>query len=300
MPGFSLVPRKRLVVRFAYEQTRKAAQMRIAVCFFGITRNFGKFALDSINCNLLGPVAQLDPKFRKFAHFNRITKVTGKRSPENNVLVDSEEYKLLDCDLVALTDQDEVDQNIDFDHIKQYGDSWRNDFSSLKNLLRQFYSLNAVTDLLQRDGMAYDLVIFSRVDLRFEVPLRLPKIRPATLYTAWFDRFRGLNDRFGLGDLPTMVAYGRRQSMVRQYCTELKIPLTAEHYLLWCMKKQGIAAGFLTSLEFNRIRAQGKIIPIQNGSGAKLRFHLKRGLEVLRIRRLGNPNSRRDIGTDMS
>jgi hypothetical protein len=266
--------------------------MRVAVCFFGITRNFGKFALDSINSNLLASVAQLDPRFRKIAHFNRIDRVTGKRSPENNVPVDSEEYKLLNCDLVALTDQDEVDQKIDFDYLKSFGDSWRNDFSSLRNLLRQFYSLNAVTDLLLRDGGQYDLVIFSRVDLRFEVRLRLPKIRPATLYTAWFDRFRGLNDRFGLGDLPTMVAYGRRQSMVRQYCSELKSPLTAEHYLLWYMKRNGFATGFLTSLEFTRLRAQGKIIPINNGIGAKLNFHLKRTLEVLRLRRLNTSNSR--------
>lgn len=272
--------------------------MRIAVCFFGITRNFGKFALDSINTNLLAPVAQLDPQFRKIAHFNRINKVTGKRSAENNVAVDTEEYRLLNCDLVALTDQDEVDQRIDFDHIKKYGDSWRNDFSSLKNLLRQFYSLNAVTDLLLQDGVQYDLVIFSRADLRFAVPLKLPRIRPATLYTAWFDRFRGLNDRFALGDMQTMVAYGRRQSMMRQYCSELKVPLTAEHYLLWYMKRQGIATRFLTSLEFNRIRAQGKIIPIENGTGAKLRFHLKHAFEVLGLRKLDDPNSRRQLRAD--
>jgi len=272
--------------------------MRIAVCFFGITRNFGKFALDSINSNLLAPVAQLDPNFRKIAHFNRIDRITGKRSPENNVSVDTEEYKLLNCDPVALTDQEEVDQSIDFDHIKQYGDSWRNDFSSLENLLRQFYSLNAVTDLLLREGRHYDLIIFSRVDLRFAVRLKLPKIRPATLYTPRFDRFRGLNDRFALGDLPTMVAYGRRQSMARQYCSHLGVPLTAEHYLFWCMKKQGFATRFLTSLEFNRIRAQGKIIPIENGAGAKFRFHVKRTLEVLHLRKLADPNSRKPISPD--
>jgi hypothetical protein len=270
--------------------------MKIAVCFFGITRNFGKFALDSINSNVLAPVAQLDPGFRKIAHFNRIDRVTGKRSAENNVSVDSEEYKLLNCDLMALTDQDEVDREIDFDYLKNFGDSWRNDFSSLRNLLRQFYSLNAVTDLLLQDGGQYDLVIFSRVDLRFETRLKLPKIRPGTIYTAWFDRYRGLNDRFALGDLPTMVAYGRRQSMARQYCSELKIPLTAEHYLLWYMKQKGIATRFLTSLEFTRIRAQGKIIPIKNGPGAKFNFHLKRALEVLRLRNLTAPNSRRDLG----
>jgi hypothetical protein len=274
--------------------------MRIAVCFFGITRNFGKFALDSIDANLLAPVAQLDPGFRKFAHFNRIQKVTGKRSPENNVAVNPEEYKLLNCDRVALTDQEEVDQAIDFDFLKQYGDSWQNDFSSLKNLLRQFHSLNAVTDLLLQDGVPYDLVIFSRVDLRFEVRLELPKIRPGTLYTAWFDRFRGLNDRFGLGDLPTMVAYGRRQSMAREYCSELKIPLTAEHYLLWYMKRKGFATGFLTSLNFSRLRAQGKVIRIEGGMGPKFRFHLKRMLEVLRLRRLNTPNSRRKIGADLN
>src|SRR5215469_207034 len=122
--------------------------MKIAVCFFGITRNFAQYTLDSIETNLLGEVKRLDPQFRRLAHFNRLSVVSNYRSRENGVPVDPDEYKLLNCDVVEQTDQEEVDQKIDFEYIKQYGDTWRNNFNSLKNLLRQFYSLNAVTDLL--------------------------------------------------------------------------------------------------------------------------------------------------------
>lgn len=260
--------------------------MKIAVCFFGITRNFAKYTLRSIERNLFAEVARHDPQFRKLAHFNRLSMVSSQRSRESGVSVDPEEYRLLNCDVIAQTDQEEVDRKIDFDYIKQFGDTWRDNYGSLKNLLRQFYSLNAVTDLLLREKTRFDLVIFSRADLRFEVPIEIPRIRRRTLYTAWFDRYHGLNDRFAMGDLETMIAYGRRQSMVRQYCVEIGNPLTAEHYLLWYARKQELETRHLQSMNFSRVRSNGEILAVDCGRKEKLRYYCKRGLEVLGLRRM--------------
>jgi len=84
--------------------------MKIAVCFFGITRNFAKYTLDSIERNVFAEVAQRDSQFRRLAHFNKLTEVTSQRSKESGVSVDPEEFKLLKCDVVEQTDQGEVDQ----------------------------------------------------------------------------------------------------------------------------------------------------------------------------------------------
>jgi hypothetical protein len=259
--------------------------MRIAVCFFGITRNFSKYTRDSIECCLLAEVAQRDPHFKKFAHFNRLTEVSSKRSRESGVPIDPDEFKLLNCTAVEQTDQDEVDRRIDLEYLKQFGDIWHDDFGSLKNLLRQFYSLNAVTELLRRNKETFDLVIFSRVDVRFEAPVEIPRIQPRTLYTPWFDKYRGLNDRFAMGDFETMVIYGRRQSMIRQYCEETKQPLGAERYLLWYARKQNLRTCDLTSMNFSRVRANGVVRPIDSTPKAKLKYHFKRGLELLGLRR---------------
>jgi hypothetical protein len=261
--------------------------MKIAICFFGITRNFSKYTLDSIERYLFAEVARHDPKFRRFAHFNELAEVSNKRSRENSVPVDPEEFKLLNCDAVERTKQEEVDQQIDFDYIKQFGDNWRDDYGSLKNLLRQFYSLNAVTELLLAHGQAqpFDLVIFSRVDVRYETPVEIPRIRPGTLYTPWFDKYHGLNDRFALGDFKTMITYGRRQSGIRQFCEETGKPLGAESYLRWYAKKQGLHTRDLKSINFSRVRAHGVVSPIDSTAKAKMKYQFKHGLELIGLRR---------------
>jgi hypothetical protein len=262
--------------------------MRIAICFFGITRNFSKYTLDSIERCLFAEVARCDPHFTRFAHFNKIAEVSSKRSREAGVPVDPDEFKLLNCKVAEQTDQQEVDRQIesDFQYLKQFGDLWHDDFGSLKNLLRQFYSLNAVTELLVRNQEPFDLVIFSRVDVRYESPVEIPVIHSRTLFTPWFDKYRGLNDRFAMGDFETMVTYGRRQSMIRQYCEETKRPLGAEQYLLWYAKKKGLQMRDLTSMNFSRVRANGTVRAIDSSAKAKLKYHFKRGLELAGLRRL--------------
>jgi hypothetical protein len=258
--------------------------MRIAVCFFGITRNFATYTLGSIERNLFETVASRDPQFRKLAHFNRLADVSNSRTGENKVSMDPEEYKLLRCDVVGQTDQEEVGRQIDFDYIKQFGDPWCDGFNSLKNLLRQFYSLNAVTELLLREKDRFDVVIFSRADLRFETQVEIPRIHPRTLYTPWFQAYHGLNDRFALGDFETMVAYGSRQCMIRQYCLETRRSLNAEDYLLWYVRKRGLHSQPLTSMNFSRVRSNGVVLSVNSSPREKWKCRFKRGLQKLGLR----------------
>jgi hypothetical protein len=266
-------------------ERKSVTRPKVAICFFGITRNFSKHTLDSIKRNLFETAARRDSNFRRLAHFNRLDAISSHRSGENSVLIDPQEFKLLGCDVVAQTDQDEVDKGIDFDYVRQFGDNWRDNYASLKNLLRQFYSLNAVTDLLLAEKTDFELVIFSRADLRFEAPVEIPRIRRRTLYTPWFQRYHGLNDRFAMGDLETMVAYGRRQSMIRQYCEEAGGPLRAEGYLLWYAKKCGLSSRHLKSINFSRVRSDGQVLAVDCSREEKLKFYFKRGLEALGLRR---------------
>ena len=250
--------------------------------FFWHNAQFFEIHADSIERYLFAEVARCDPNFKRFAHFNKIAEVSNKRSKENSVPINPEEYTLLKCDAVAQTDQEIVDQQIDFEQMKKYGDNWRDNFGSLKNLLRQFYSLNAVTDLIAQQK--FDLVIFSRVDIRFESPIEIPLVRPGTLYTPWFDKYHGLNDRFAMGDFDTMVTYGRRQSRIREYCEQTGRPLGAEAYLRWYVRSERLRSRDLTSVNFSRVRAHGVVSPIDRSAKAKLKYHLKKGLEVVGLR----------------
>ncbi len=261
--------------------------MKIAVCFVGVTRNYSKYTLDSIQKNLFDVVAKHDPNFKRFAHFNKLEVLNNERSREDNVALDQEDYKLLGCDEVEQTDQAIVDQRIDFEYLKQFGNTWKDNFGTLKNVLRQMYSLSCVADIVERQKTKFDLVIYSRICLRYHKPAKIPRtIRPRTLYTPWFERFHGLNDRFALGDMETMLLFMRRQSMARDFVAETGLPMGAENYLLWFAKKKGLETRHLTSMNFSRVRADGTEKAIKDDVPEKMKYYIKRGLELTGLRNI--------------
>ena len=231
----------------------------MALCFFGITRNLRANTLSSIQSCLMASLAEKDPHYRKFGHFNLIPSVSNPRAGEINIPIEPEEFKLLQCDSVSTTDQSWLDEHLDTESIGKFGDVWEDNFSSLKNLMRQLYSLEQVTSLLLAEKEPFDLVVYSRADLRFERKVEIPRIRPRTLYSSWFGKGGGLNDRFAMGDLETMVKYGQRGQLARRYCEETGKPLHAERLLLWSAKKQGLRRADLTTIDFSRVRANGAI-----------------------------------------
>ena len=261
--------------------------MKIAVCFFGITRKLKEHTLASIEECLLRPVADLDPAYKKFGHFNLVGHVSNPRTGEADIPVDAGEFKLLNCDAVATTDQPALDAGMDSKPFEAFGDGWEDNFSSLKNLLRQFHSLNQVTELLLRSGQHFDAVIYTRADLRFERRTELPKPRAATLYTPWFGRGGGLNDRFALGDLTTMVKYGRRGAMARQYCEATGKPLHAERFLLWYAKTHHLRIRNLTSIDFSRVRANGTVPAWDIIVKTRFKYRLRRAVSRLRNLAMG-------------
>ena len=261
--------------------------MKIAICFYGITRNFAQHTLESIQRQLFDVVAKHDPNFKRFAHINLLAELNNERTREFNVPIDPEEYKLLNCDVVTTTDQRLVDERIDFKYLSQFGNMWNDNFGTLKNVLRQFYSVNEVTQTMLQESAKtpFDLVIYSRICLRYEKPVEIPsRILPGTLYTPWFERYRGLNDRFALGDVPTMAAYGRRQSRAREFCAETGLPMGAENYLLWYARKEGLKTRHLRKMNFGRVRADGKEERIRDDVPERLKYFYKLALEKAGLR----------------
>jgi len=54
-----------------------------------------------------------------------------------------------------------------------------------------------------------------------------------------------------------MIKYGKRYSMMWQYCQETGKALHAEKFLYWHSRKQGLRNVNLASIEFCRVRADG-------------------------------------------
>jgi hypothetical protein len=274
----AFIDHARLAERSALTSSAQSS-MRIAICFFGVTRNFRRYTWNSIRQSLLAPVAGKDPRFRKYGHFNLVDRINNPRTGEHNIPIDLCELEDLGCDRVSHTDQVAADHEEkfrdDFEYLQRFGDAWGDQFNSLKNCLRQFHSLDCVTETLLHSGERFDLVIYSRVDLQFLGRVKIPKIRPGTLYTPWFDKFHGLNDRFALGDTATMTRYGKRGEMARQYCEETGGPFHAEKFLRWYAQKQNLEMSDLTSVEFGRARANGAVVYPRTDFVARAQYFFK-------------------------
>jgi len=265
---------------------KRPSSLKVAICFFGITRNFSRHANNSLDEMLLAPVAKLDPSHKRYGHFNIVDAVNNTRSREDNVPVDRSEHRSLHCEIIEETVQEDLDRDPHFQEtfakLKQYGDSWNNDFGSLRNCLRQLHSLDCVTNVLEKSRQRFDVVIYTRVDLHFTARLAIPRIRAGTLYTPWFDKYRGLNDRFAMGDRSTMLKYGRRNALAVRYCKETGRPFHAERFLWWCAQQHRLRTVDLTSFEFCRVRAHGGMVCPATNPGARLHYRLKKILSPFR------------------
>jgi len=235
---------------------------------------------------LLKPVMKLDPSCKRFGHFNIVNAVCNPRSRENDVPVDPHDYETLNCQVVDNTSQECLDKDPRFqeafERLKEFGDGWKDNFNSLRNCLRQFHSLERVTNLIENSSERFDLVIYTRVDLYFTTRLVIPRVHSGTLYTPWFDKYHGLNDRFAMGDRATMLKYGRRPALALRYCEETGKPFHAERFLGWYAREQQLRMADLTSFEFCRVRAHGSFVYPCTTPTARFRYRVKKAFGSFR------------------
>jgi hypothetical protein len=186
------------------------------------------------------------------------------------------------------------DADMSFQDLRYYlnrGDPWNNQGVSMLYFLRQLYSLDRVTRLWEKveeeaeKGQHYDAVIYTRPDLLFFD--RLPSLAPSwlfdgeckgdgtdgfysdttllatleenTIYTAGFDQYQGLNDRFAMGSPSVMKIYGHRLHLIDHYfATYPNMKLWAEPFLSKVMNDMsGVHNMLLHNFTFSRVRADG-------------------------------------------
>ena len=148
---------------------------KVAICFFGITRSLSHTRA-SIEAHVLAPARQLSsPKI--YAHFFLQKEIDNPRSGEKGIL-DYEEYRLLPSDWLKLEEPDHCLAQWNFEGLKAWGDSWQDEFRSLRNLIHQLHSLHTVTEAALADGT--EVCLFCRPDLRHRrTPIRHQPGKPS-------------------------------------------------------------------------------------------------------------------------
>ncbi len=211
--------------------------MKIAVAFFGLPR-CSDIAWPSIEQKIYAQLP-FGAEVRSFYHFYQQSQVVNPRSGENGSL-EASNYQPFEKFTGELQDPQKVLAELPFEELKQFGDSWKDDFNSLRNLLLQLNSLKRVTTLLT--PFAPDVVVYVRPDLVYHdafpkhVFLMAAEIHAASFIPNWQWGI-GLNDRFSVCGKEAYQAYGNRINLALTYCSEKKEPLHAERLLKFALER---------------------------------------------------------------
>jgi hypothetical protein len=215
--------------------------MTIAICFFGITRSL-PYTISSIEKNILQPARDLT-ETKIYSHFFTQVEVENERSREKGRF-GMDDHLLLPNNWLCLEEPDSCLHLYSFEKLKEWGDSWNDDFKSLRNLVHQLHSLKIVTQAALSDGA--DRIIFCRPDLYYHDSLYDPlkyslSINRPTAFLPNWETHAGQNDRFSLCvGKEAITAYGQRINHVHEFCLNTYRPLHSERLLDFSLSRAGI------------------------------------------------------------
>jgi hypothetical protein len=211
--------------------------LKIAVAFFGIPRN-STICFPSIEQNVLAQLpAGSDVKC--FYHLYKIDEVQNTRSGEKGELK-ADNYQPFESMTGTLTSTEGVLERWDFEQVKAQGDTWADDYASLRNLIYQLNSLHTVT--LMIESFDPDFVVFVRPDNFFHTALpgyvfNHPQVRRHNAYIPDWQWWGGLNDRFAVCGRDTYVAYGKRVERIFDFCKATGRKLHSERLLKYALQQ---------------------------------------------------------------
>jgi hypothetical protein len=231
---------------------------KIAICFFGITRSLTR-TVHSIEKNVVGPARKYGD-LRIYSHFFLQGQVDNPRSGEAGSY-DIDEYRLLESDWLRLEEPDICLEQWNFEYLCEFGDYWKDDYRSIRNLVHQLHSLRQVTLAALEDEA--DICIFCRPDLIYHDSFN-SAIRRALgkkvdrVQLPYWQSFGGLNDRFAIctGTKATK-AYGRRIELAEAYCEERGM-LHSERLVAFSLHRAKIGIKF-TGVRASRVRINGSV-----------------------------------------
>ena len=250
---------------------------RIALCCFGITRSLTR-TIRSIRKNAIAP-ARAAGVLEIHAHFfdqTRAVAVTGKTEGR----MDVREGQLLSPDHLETEPSGSCLTDWDFEGLKSHGDSWNNDFISLRNLVHQLHSLDRVTASALTSEP--DICLFCRPDLRYHDSLApvLERAQAAVgserVFLPRWQSWGGYNDRFAVAvGSRAITAYGQRIRKAAAFCAETDAPLHAELLVKYALDAAGIEVEKIPT-RASRVRASGVRVWESFGTDAQAIRHEQR------------------------
>ena len=231
---------------------------KLCIMFFGLLRNL-KNTLPFIRQNIFIQLEKQGIDYDIYIHTYKINILTSPRSEEYNIKYDNNQLSLFKhpSTKMKVDDQDEIDKQLRFSEILTKTNPWPEDPSkiTMKNLIRQYYSLKSVFQMVKDENKKYDGYLFLRPDMIYLDPLtiNLP-IYKYSFYSSPWNIYDGVNDRFCLTSYYGAEIYSSRLNEVYN-----EPNIHAERFLKKHLLKYHM---ILLPLKINayRLRANGKVV----------------------------------------
>ena len=233
---------------------------KISICFFGITRDLEK-TFPSIQKNLIYPARKL-AEVKIFCHFYDLKVIKNSRSQENEIKIKNN-WNLFNADKLISEEPNLIFHNYSLENIMKYGDIFKDDYKSIRNLIHQLFSLKKVYEISKENNS--DLTIFARPDLyywdSFEKNIQdlLNSSKDYIAIPNW-QFYRGFNDRFAIctSDYASYI-YANRINQINNFLRNTQNYLIPECLLFYSIF-QSKAKTSLLDIKASRVRANGKMV----------------------------------------
>lgn len=224
----------------------ESSDNKVAILFFGLTRTLSS-TVESIQCNLLNVLSELNMDYDVFVH---TYKINGKY--ENNWsnefvkdYVNEDVEQLLNPKYFIFDNQDEIIEKINFDEYYTCLGDWTGmseDMTKylIRNLVLALYSKKRITELLEIYQEKYEYVIFIRPDTLFldKVCLDFNNLTDHNIIIPQAEWNRGCNDRFAICTISVALYYGFMADYLLEYSKHTSI--ISEKYLFDMLTQQKI------------------------------------------------------------
>jgi hypothetical protein len=186
--------------------------MKIALCFFGITRSL-TYTIDSINQNILNIFKINNIKYDIFIHTYKLSHYINKRTKENFKNVDNNEYKLLNANFIEIDDQDDIKKKINVIQYRTHKDPWNTGYNSVDNFILSAYSKSRLVDMIEKTKYKYDYILYLRPDCLYIDKFNIDFFKKINDNTICIPNFHlsvkyNFNDRFCITNMKTYKLYG--------------------------------------------------------------------------------------------
>lgn len=243
--------------------------MKIAIAFFGLPRCSEK-SFPSIEQKIFANIPK-GAEYKCFYHFYEQKEVISSRSNEQGELHESNYAPFQNYEGI-LEKPEDVLPTLPIEELKQFGDAWKNDFGSMRNLLLQLHSLKEVTKLVENYNP--DCVFFVRPDLIYHDNIQsyyyeLVTSIPKSVFLPKWQWGIGVNDRFALLNKESYQAYGNRIDEAINYCTSGPHPLHSERLLKYALLKKNVNI-YILDAQASRVRVNGDVVKEKFGTNISL------------------------------